>query len=85
MYNLSVDEISMVDGGGDGGWQAVAQDVTCTVFGAGVTGIVGTATKNPALAAVTGAAAAIACSAAGRSVGMSTVKGNAGLAGGRGL
>lgn len=97
MYNLSADEISMVDGGGDGGWQGVAQDIACTLAGTAVGGIVGIATRHPGWAWSAGTATSLACSAAGRAVGggnvqgssggmsMSNVQGNAGFAGGRGL
>ncbi|WP_135381469.1 hypothetical protein [Vibrio tasmaniensis] len=85
MYNLNVEEISMVDGGGDGGWQGVAQDFACTLAGAAVGGIVGIATRKPGWAWSAGTAASLACSAAGRSVSMSNIQGNAGFAGGRGL
>lgn len=44
MYNLSVDEISMVDGGGDGGYVSA---VFCAAVGGVAGALTGYATRNP--------------------------------------
>lgn len=54
MYNLSVDEISMVDGGGDGSTSTIIGNIGCGIAGT----VIGAASKSvPA-----GTAAGILCS-----------------------
>ncbi|MCG3767040.1 hypothetical protein EXA23_12640 [Vibrio cincinnatiensis] len=91
MYNLSVDEISMVDGGGDGSVGTIVANIGCGIAGT----VVGIASKS----VQAGTAAGILCSqmvsnsangnsgsnGRGGSMSMSNVQGNAGFAGGRGL
>ncbi|MGX9522703.1 hypothetical protein ACWX0P_28550 [Vibrio mediterranei] len=93
MYNLSVDEISMVDSGGDGSVGTIVANIGCGIAGTAV----GIASRN----VQAGTAAGILCSqmvsnsagtngnsgsnGRGRSMSMGNVQGNASLAGGRGL
>lgn len=94
MYNLSVDEISMVDGGGDGnssgypaspsavqqmsGPQGDAGRAVLNNLASIAGGIIGAAGSCPAAATGIGAAGCIAS-------GVGIAQGAAGLAGGRGL
>ncbi|MFA0088071.1 hypothetical protein [Vibrio sp. 10N.261.51.F12] len=93
MYNLSVDELSMVDGGGDGSVGTIVANIGCGIAGT----VVGIASRG----VQAGTAAGILCSqmvsnsasangnsgsnGRGGSMSMSNVQGNAGFAGGRGL
>ncbi|WP_158117009.1 hypothetical protein [Vibrio cincinnatiensis] len=58
MYNLSVDEISMVDGGGDGGYVSA---VVCSVAGVGAGAVAGFYTKNDKAAALSASIVTNAC------------------------